>query len=84
MSDVKGMQSVFNNVPMDLVKKLKEHRSEKSVVPITWRGRSPKEGCEYAFGGNLPLEQAQAATLYVPDKYDIRSVRRVVSKRPTD
>ncbi len=70
-------ESLFKNVPIELMEQLMLYRTKKSVHGLTWKNRQPKPGQHFGFGGSLRREHARSASLYlVGEPEDVRQLRR--------
>ena len=59
------LNSVLKNVPIELRNKILKYHTKNSRHKLRWKGREPKPGKKYSYGGNVPLENARSADLYV-------------------
>ena len=59
------LNSVLKNVPIELRNELVKYHTKNSRHRLRWKGRQPKPGKKYGWGGSLPLENAKSADLYV-------------------
>ena len=59
------LNSVLKNVPIELRNKILKYHTKNSRHKLRWKGREPKPGKKYSYGGSLPLENAKSADLYV-------------------
>ena len=63
-------QSIFYHVPIDLMDKLMEYRTNDSIFHTTWRFRKPKNGFIYGHGGSLRRKNANVASLYIKNDFE--------------
>ena len=59
------LNSVLKNVPIELRNKILKYHTKNSRHKLRWKGREPKPGKKYSYGGSLALENAKSADLYV-------------------
>ena len=71
------LNSVLKNVPIELRNKILKYHTKNSRHKLRWKGREPKPGKKYSYGGSLPLENAKSADLYV-DNLESHKERREI------
>ena len=71
------LNSVLKNVPIELRNKILKYHTKNSRHKLRWKGREPKPGKKYSYGGSLPLENAKSADLYV-DNLESNKQRREI------
>ena len=59
------LNSVLKNVPIKLRDEIVKYHTKNSRHKLRWKGREPKPGKKYGWGGSLALGNAKSADLYV-------------------
>ena len=72
------LNSVLKNVPIELRNELVKYHTKNSRHRLRWKGRQPKPGKKYGWGGSLPLENAKSADLYVDNIESEKELKKVL------
>ena len=74
------LNSVLKNVPIKLRNELVKYHTKNSRHKLRWKGRQPKPGKKYGWGGSLALENAKSADLYVDNIESDKQRREIWSE----